>query len=218
MAFSTLGWAQYLTPRSQIEDFGPQRGAAPSSVPRPIMQLGVGLVMDFEGWRPIAYDDPVGLCTIGFGHLIALKRCSQINLKEYAGALSQDQGAALLELDTRTSRAIVQKSVTRELEEHEFSALSSFAFNVGKEHFAQSTLLKLVNSGENQFASIEFSRWVKAKGKIFKGLQDRRACEAALFLGRLNGDSQGRFTRVECVTHGAAPSAETLIDIDVGEQ
>lgn len=216
MMSSALVWAQYFTPRSQIEDFG-QLGAAPRSVPRPLATLGVGLIMEFEGWRPTAYDDPVGLCTIGFGHLIALNRCSKINLGKYAKVLTYDEGSALLELDTRTSRSIVEKLVTRELDEREFSALSSFAFNVGKENFASSTLLKLVNMGAKKFASAEFSRWVMAKGKVFKGLQDRRACESALFLGSLEGDANGNFKRSECVARGAAPSAETLIDIEVGE-
>ncbi|SOE81960.1 Phage-related lysozyme (muramidase), GH24 family [Caballeronia arationis] len=220
LLFATISQAQYFIPQSQIEDFGATLGAAPSSPPRPMTPLGMGLVMDFEGWQPNAYDDPVGYCTIGYGHLIAMnEKCARVALKpQFAGTLSLEDGRALLERDTQTSRAIVEALVTREIDDDKFSALSSFAFNVGKDKFARSTLLQLVNNGDFQIASVEFSRWVKAKGQVFKGLQDRRACEAALFLGNLTGDSQGNFTRRECVTLGAAPSTELLIDIDVGEQ
>ena len=214
---SRIANAEYLIPRSQLEDFGASLGAAPSAAPRPMTTLGIGLVMDFEGWRSAAYNDPAGLCTIGFGHLVAMKKCADVDLKEFSKTLTRDQGLAILDQDTRSSRAAVQKLATRDLDDNEFSALSSFAFNVGKVNFGKSTLLKYVNSGDNQYAAAEFQRWVKAKGQIYQGLQDRRACEAALFLGRIKGDAKGIFTRAECVTLGAAPNAASLIDIDAGE-
>lgn len=214
---SPISNAEYLIPRSQIEDFGSSLGAAPSSVPRPMTSLGIGLLIDFEGWRPAAYNDPAGLCTIGFGHLIAMKKCADIDLQQFAKPLTKDQGLTLLDEDTRSSRAVIQKLVTRNLDDNEFSALSSFAFNVGKTNFGKSTLLKYVNSGDDKYAASEFQRWVKSKGQVYKGLQDRRACESALFLGRIIGGGDGMFKRAECVTLGAAPSAGSLIDIDVGE-
>ncbi|MDR5830108.1 lysozyme [Caballeronia sp. LP006] len=210
--------AQFFVPRSQVEDFGAPLGAAPLSPPPPISPLGIGLIKDFEGWQPIAYDDPAGYCTIGYGHLIAKQKCSQVSLEdEFRGTWSLDKGNDRLEIDTRTSRAAVQRLVTRELEDYQFSALSSFVFNVGKENFAGSTLLQLINDGDLQIARNEFAKWVMSKGRVYKGLQDRRACEAALFSNGLEG-RQGKFERVECVSLGAAPSTQSLIDIDVGEK
>ncbi|MGR4871848.1 lysozyme [Variovorax sp. LARHSF232] len=217
LIFSTTGATQDLIPRSQIEDLELQQGAAPSSPPRPLTPLAFGLIMDFEGWRPSPYNDPVGYCTIGYGHLIALKPCDQVDLGQFRRPLSQSDGQNMLEFDTRSARLFVHKLVAKDLTEEQFSALSSFAFNVGKAKFAKSTLLELVNMGEYKLASVEFLRWVKAKGQVFKGLQDRRNCESALFLDQLQGDLQGKFSRGECVSSGVAPPTDRFIDVDVGE-
>lgn len=210
--------AQQLIPRSQIEDLQSGLGAVPSTEPRPLTLLSTTLIMDFEGWQSKAYDDPVGLCTIGYGHLIALKSCTTVVLGRFQNGLTKEQGAALLEVDTRSSRSIVDLLVKRQLTDHQFGALASFAFNVGKSKLANSTLLKLVNSGNDELVASEFLRWVKANGRVFKGLQDRRACEAALYSGTLRGDATGKFYRAECSQGlGVAPLPGSLIDIDVGE-
>lgn len=215
---ATASQAQQILSRSQLEDFGQSLGVAPTVVPRPLPGLAIGLIKDFEGWQPKAYDDPVGLCTIGYGHLIGMKKCAELDLGAFPTTLSPERGEQLLELDTRTSRAAVHSLVKRELTHDQFGALSSFAFNVGKNNFATSTLLKLVNTGEDKYAQVEFLRWVKAKGKVFKGLQDRRACEAALFSGALKGNSNGKFNRAECISLGIAPGTADLIDVEVGEK
>lgn len=205
-------------PQSQLEDFGSTMGIAPSSPPRPIIKMGIGLIKKFEGWRPNYYDDPVGYCTIGYGHLISLKNCSQTDLGVFSKPLTLARGEEILEMDTRTARASVHRLVKVDLTDQQFSALSSFVFNLGKEKFADSTLLQHVNAENHELASKEFLRWIKSKGQVFQGLRHRRSCESELYLNRLVGSKSGEFSENECKPlPGIASSPVDEIDITKGE-
>jgi lysozyme len=203
--------------RSLIEDFGTGLGAAESQSARPLMPLALDLIRGFEGWGPMAYNDPVGYCTIGYGHLIALKKCQFVDLGKFSATMSQSDGVKLLDSDTTSARLAVQTMVTADLTEEQFGALSSFVFNAGKSNFASSTLLKLVNANEFDLAASQFPRWVKAKGVILKGLVERRNCEESLFKGELEYSKSNIFDRANCGGLGAAPDVGPLIDVDVGE-
>lgn len=199
-----------------IEEMGRPLGISSSDV-KVMPSLAIEIVKHFEQWVPHAYNDPIGYCTIGYGHLIDRKRCEDIQLGPFASDLSESQGLALLDSDTVGARAAVQDLVEAPLTDEQFGALSSFVFNVGRTRFANSTLLRLVNEGDYDQAAPEFRRWVKAGGRVFQGLVARRACEEALFVGRLHYDQHGRFSRAACVTLGAAPEVGDLIDIERGE-
>lgn len=62
------------------------------------------------------------------------------------------------------------------------AALTSFAYNLGSDALAKSTLLKKLNAGDYQGAADQFLRWTKSSGKTLPGLVKRRADERALFL------------------------------------
>jgi lysozyme len=67
--------------------------------------------------------------------------------------------------------------------DNQLLALSSFAYNIGENAFAGSTLLKLLNNGTNKdVVAQQFDRWVNAGGKVNKGLEGRRKAEKQLFL------------------------------------
>ncbi|MBL8546958.1 MAG: lysozyme [Hyphomonadaceae bacterium] len=179
--------------------------------------LAIDILKHFEGWVPNAYNDPVGYCTIGYGHLIALNRCEQIQLGSFAAGLSEADGALLLEGDTLGARAAVQELVIVALTDEQFGALSDFVYNVGRRNFERSTLLELLNMGEYALAAAELRRWVRARGRILPGLVTRRACEESLFDGRLTYDIYGRFDRAACVSLGIADDVGPLIDVELGE-
>lgn len=209
---------EFFIPQSQIEDFGSAMGIAPSSPPRPIVKLGLGLIKEFEGWRPKFYDDPVGYCTIGYGHLIALKKCSETTLGEFSKPLTIGRGQEILEIDTQSARTAVLRLVKVDLTDQQFGALSSFVFNVGKGNFSNSTLLRHVNDGNHELATKEFLRWIRSKGQVFKGLRHRRTCESALYLDKLIGSKVGEFLGGECRPQpGIASSPVDEIDITTGE-
>jgi lysozyme len=62
-------------------------------------------------------------------------------------------------------------------------ALASFTYNIGENAFANSTLLKMLNRGDNkQMVANQFDLWVNAGGKVNDGLKGRRNAEKSLFL------------------------------------
>ncbi|WP_425508278.1 lysozyme [Tahibacter amnicola] len=73
-----------------------------------------------------------------------------------------------------------------------FDALVSFRYNVGSGALRRSTLRQKRLRGDYAAVPRELQRWVWAKGKRLRGLEKRRATEAALFLGV--PVSQGNFS------------------------
>ena len=194
-------------------------GAANSNVvPRRISSIGMTLIKHFEGWSSEVYDDPAGYCTVGFGHLIALALCADTDTTKYDGGITRKQGDEILEQDTRLARSAVSRLVTVDLTVDQFSALSSFVFNVGSNNFANSTLLRRVNAQRHDLAEREFGRWVYSGGEKFTGLEIRRACERSLFTGTLSLDKDGNFDRSKCGGLGVADSVGEPIDIQIGEE
>ncbi len=133
---------------------------------------GAGAIVAHEGMRQVAYVDPVGVVTVCAGHTKTAK-LGQTKTKE--------QCSNLLMQDVRNSEIAIKRLVTAKLTQRQYDALVSFVFNVGEGNFAQSTLLKYINSGQCYAASREFLRWDKAKGQRLPGLTNRRKAESAEF-------------------------------------
>jgi lysozyme len=211
---------QRSPPRSLIESLNEGLGATHPTMARPIFPLAPQLIMYFEGWEPAPYNDPSGYCTVGYGHLIDKKKCVELNMTNfsYPLPLSRGDGEKQLEADTLTARAVVQQLVTENLLDHEFGALVSFVFNVGRGTFQKSTLLKLLNAGYKDQVAKEFSKFVVSKNKIFPGLVFRRNCEAAFFKNDLIGGNNNLFNKSQCSALGAAPTSSTYIDIETGQE
>lgn len=135
---------------------------------------GRQLIESFEGLKLTAYQDMVGVWTIGYGHTGAdVKPGLTIN----AG-----QAAALLSADLAKFERGVAQLVTLLLNQHQFDALVSFSYNLGLGSLKNSTLLKLLNSGDVAAAAEQFLRWDKAGGRQVAGLTRRRQAERELFL------------------------------------
>lgn len=209
---------QRIPAGSLIEDLADGLGATLPGGARPLVPLAPELIMSFEGWEPSPYDDPSGYCTVGFGRLIKKSRCATIDLSAYQRPLTPKEGAEYLEQDTRTARSAVQRLVKVELADHQFGALSAFVFNVGKDQFAKSTLLQLVNGGYFDAAAKEFGKWILSNKKVLPGLIARRSCEASLFRNLLKPNATGEFVRSACDQLGIAPASGSLIDISTGEE
>jgi lysozyme len=85
----------------------------------------------------------------------------------------------LCEQDCASRETALSDLIAVPLTQHQFDALFSLAFNIGLEHFANSTLLKLLNAGDYVGASHQFSSWKYAGGAPV--LLPRRLREVALF-------------------------------------
>jgi lysozyme len=135
---------------------------------------GVALVKHFEGVRLRAYRDPVGILTIGYGHTGADVHSGLV--------ISLEQAEEILRFDLRRFERGVTGLVKVPLNDNQFAALVSFAFNLGVGALGRSTLLKKLNAGDYKGAYLEFGKWTRAGGRVLPGLVRRRAAEAQLFL------------------------------------
>lgn len=152
-----------------------ERAIENASRPPEVTQDCLDLIMKFEGCRLEAYQDPVGIWTIGWGTVKGVKPGMKI---------TQALADKLLREEVNEKANQVLKLVRVPLNNNQFGALVSFAYNVGtgQKGLAGSTLLKKLNSGDMAGAAAEFARWNKAGGKVLAGLTRRRAAEAKLFL------------------------------------
>lgn len=149
-------------------------------------QAGINLIKSFEGCRLKAYQDSVGVWTIGYGHTSGV----------YSGmTITEEQAEAFLKADLGTSERAVNRLVTYIINQNQFDALVSFTFNLGSGNLAESTLLKKLNKGDITGAANEFDKWIYAGGEVLKGLVRRRAAEKEMFLtGTVSGDNSGDTT------------------------
>lgn len=139
-----------------------------------ISQTGLDLIKSFEGLRLKAYQDVVGIWTVGFGSTGPHVKPGMV--------ITAKQAEDLLRDDVSRFEACVDKQVTVPLTQNQFDALVSFAFNLGCVNLASSTLLRKLNAKDYKGASLEFVKWNRAGGKVLAGLTRRREAEKALFL------------------------------------
>jgi lysozyme len=133
---------------------------------------GLALIKEFEGFRAAAYLCPAGVWTIGWGHTRGVTEHDRV---------TEEMATDMLIEDLAWCEAAVKQYVTVPLNQNQFDALVSFTFNLGQGALAQSTLLRLLNSGEYTAAALQFGRWVKAGTQTLPGLVRRREAERALF-------------------------------------
>jgi lysozyme len=143
-----------------------------------INDKGIALIKSFEGCKLKAYQDSVGIWTVGYGATFY-----QDGSKVKSGdTLTQQQADELLNYHVDLFAEKVKPLIKGELSDNQFSALVSFAFNLGAGALSKSTLLKKVNANpEDESIRAEFAKWDKAGGKQLRGLTRRRKAEADLY-------------------------------------
>lgn len=137
-----------------------------------ISEEGLGLIRHFEGCKLEAYQDSVGVWTIGYGHTVGVREGT---------TCTEDEAEQYLREDIKRVETCVDKSVSADLTQGEFDSLCSFAFNLGCTALRNSTLLRLVNDGRMDEAAEQFRRWTHAGGRELPGLVTRRQAERELF-------------------------------------
>lgn len=138
-----------------------------------ISENGLALIRQFEGLRLSAYQDTVGVWTIGYGTTRGVGPGMTI---------SKSEAEALLEADVERFERELECLVTVPLNQNQWDALVSFIYNLGAKNLASSTLLRLLNAGDYAGAAAQFTRWNRAGNRVLAGLTRRREAERALFL------------------------------------
>ena len=129
---------------------------------------GVNLIKKFEGYREKAYICAGGVCTIGYGHTQSIEMgttCTKEQAEQW-----------LIEDIERAERQVEKYDSTYHFTDNEYSALVSFAFNIGN-------INQLTANGKRSREEIKkaWLRYNKAGGKVLEELKKRRAEELQLF-------------------------------------
>jgi lysozyme len=150
-----------------------------------ISNNGLNLIKTYEGLELTAYPDPGtggAPWTIGYGHT---------GPEVHAGLVwTQQQAEQALASDVAQFERDVTGLVKVQINQNQFDALVSFAYNCGSdidaddiaEGLGDSTLLKKLNAGDYDGAANEFPKWNRSGGKVMSGLTKRRNAERSLFL------------------------------------
>ena len=135
-------------------------------------EVGVELIKEFEGCKQVAYQDSVGVWTIGYGHTKDVYE-GQLAIKKTIERWLQE--------DLEEFESYVSKLVKVELNQNQFDALVAWTFNLGPTNLNESTMLRKLNYGDYESVPDEMRRWNKAGGEVLNGLVRRRDAEANLF-------------------------------------
>ena len=138
---------------------------------RKIGQAGLKLIMEFEGCRLTAYQCSAGVWTIGYGHTAGVHKGMKITQAQAEAYLKQD----VAKFEKYVSNASYVP-FTDKLNQNQFDALVSFAFNLG-----QGNVKKLCTGRVMNQIPSAMQQYCKAAGKTLPGLQRRRKAEAALY-------------------------------------
>ena len=140
-----------------------------------ISEEGLALLKKFEGCELKAYQDSVGVWTIGYGHTKEVKEGDQIN---------KDEAEHLLAEEMPEYEGYINSYVDVPLEQNQFDALTCWVYNLGPTNLRNSTLLTVLNQERYTDVPREIKRWNKAGGKVLKGLIRSRDAAALLFEGQ----------------------------------
>jgi lysozyme len=140
-------------------------------------RAALDLIASFEGFRARAAKTPEGRWTLGFGHVATAREGLSV---------SRAEAEDLLRWDLRPVEDMVRQSALTPLNQNQFDALVSFAFNIGVSNFATCDVLRYLNQGQPIAAALAMHAWRRARvnGRVLviDALVRRRAAEAALFL------------------------------------
>ena len=147
-----------------------------------ISDEGLELIKHFEGCptdeegNAVAYQDVVGVWTIGYGHTKDVQEGDKWTKEKAEFMLWR-------ELEDEYEDYI-NNYVHVPLNQQQFDALCSWVYNLGPANLKKSTLLRKLNNGEYKETPNQIKRWNKAGGKVLEGLVRRREAEALLFEGK----------------------------------
>ena len=151
---------------------------------------GRKLLAQWEGYKKKVYKDSGGKLTIGVGHLLTQKEIASGHIiinghaVSYKNCLTDEQVVDLLGQDLPRFEQDVDRTIKVDLNQNQFDALVSFAFNIGDGAFGDHIgVVRVLNAGMYDAVPGELRKWRKDNGKIVQGLVIRRENEIKLWKG-----------------------------------
>ena len=127
-----------------------------------------------EGYREEAYQDAVGVATVGYGETTGVRMGDRT---------TPERALVQLLKSTEKHAGAIRQCIKVPLYQHEFDAYVSLAYNIGPGNFCRSTLVKKLNAKDYTGACREIKRWNRVGGKVLPGLTKRREKEYRLCMG-----------------------------------
>ena len=144
-----------------------------------INKATVDLVKEFEGFEAKAYKCPAGVWTIGYGTTAA----AGVGIVPEAGmVIGKTEAEGYLHAALEKFSQQIAPAIKAPINENEFGAFVSLAYNIGAGAFKKSSALRHFNAGDKGKAADALTMWNKVGGKVLAGLVRRRTAERALFL------------------------------------
>jgi lysozyme len=143
-----------------------------------INQAGIELIKAWEGCKLKAYKDVAGVWTVGYG---LTSRAGFIEVGPDT-VLTQDEADWYLEQVVDKFASDIRPMIAGQINENQFAAFVSLAYNIGVGAFKRSSALKHFNAGRIELVPDAMRMWKKAGGKTVQGLINRREAEVSLFL------------------------------------
>jgi len=144
-----------------------------------VNKRALDLIKEFEGLRLDAYRDSVGVLTIGYG---TTARAGVGIVPKIGMTITEVEAEYYLQKAVDKFADTIRPAITARINENEFGAYVSLAYNIGPTAFKKSSSLRHFNAGNKTKAAQNILLWNKAGGKILRGLVRRREAEKALFL------------------------------------
>lgn len=144
------------------------------------------LIRRFEGCRLTAYQCSAKVWTIGFG----ATRFEDGSSVKQGDTITQERADKLFVILLDQFAEEIKPLVRKDLNDNQFGALLSFAYNAGTTRFRNSTLRKLtIANPNNPQIRLEFMKWVNRGTPSEKGLIRRRQAEADLYFTPIIGNN-----------------------------
>lgn len=132
---------------------------------------GILRIKQREGVKYQMYYDSAGLPTIGVGHRLTVSELTSGKVRlagvgvDWHEGITEEQATTLLRRDLDAAEVAVSMGVGVSLTQTQYDTLVSFTFNVGVEAFRDSTLLRLLNTGDYASVVAQLRRWIYAAKK-----------------------------------------------------
>jgi lysozyme len=147
-----------------------------------VSAIGIAAFVGYEGYSPRAYDDGVGVQTIGFG---STRHIDGTPVKA-GDTVTPQRAVVMLAKDAdRIWREAARCIGEVPLYQHEADAYASLAYNIGAAAFCRSTIVKKLKQNPPDYAGAceAIRMWNRAGGQVLPGLTKRREAEYRMCKG-----------------------------------
>jgi lysozyme len=142
-----------------------------------VNQAGMDLIKRWEGCKLKAYKDVAGVWTVGYG-LTSAAGFIEVGPDT---TLTQEEADWYLEQAVNKYADGIRSAITAPINENQFAAFVSLAYNVGIAGVRRSSAVRHFNAGQLDKVPRAIRAWNKAGGRVVQGLVNRREAEVKLF-------------------------------------